>query len=213
MWIGPPHCTAGTLTPAPVSNRVMKQALAVSALLWIALPVGAAGTSEWGQTVDGLRMSVAILSESGVDLQVRVTVNYLGRSPLLVPLGFATGDRISRYRPRLFVAAADGQHSFALDGGGPLRGRFDPIVVPLAPHASYTLELPAAEWRAVWSAGLSAMTPLPALLQQRVHLWVEWDCVHFQGTAPSCPLYGYPNPNVFACWEGKLVSNTLRLTE
>jgi hypothetical protein len=214
MWIGPPHCTAGTPTPAPVSNRVMKQALAVSALLWITLPVGAAETSEWGQTVDGLRMSVAILSESGVDLQVRVTVNYLGRSPLLVPLGFATGDRISRYRPRLFVAAADGQHSFTLDDDRPLRGRFDPIVVPLVPQASYTLELPAADWHTVWSAGLSAMTPLPALLQQRVHLWVEWDCAYFQGTAnPSCPLYGYPNPNVFPCWEGKLVSNRLRLAK
>jgi hypothetical protein len=206
MWIGPPHCTVGTPAPAPVSNRVMKQALAASALLWIALPVGAGETSEWGQTVDGLRMSVAILSESRVDPQVRVTVNYLGRYPLLVPLGFATGDRISGYRLRLFVAAADGQHSFTLDDDRPLRGRFDPIVVPLVPHASYTLELPAADWR-------SAMTPLPALLQQRAHLWVEWDCVHFQGTAPSCPLYGYPNPNVFPCWEGKLVSNRLRLAE
>jgi hypothetical protein len=98
----------------------MKQALAVSALLWIALPVGAAETSEWGQTVDGLRMSVAILSERGVDLQVRVTVNYLGRSPVLLPFGFATGDGISRHRPRLFVAAADGQHSFTLDDGRPI---------------------------------------------------------------------------------------------
>lgn len=213
MWIGPPHCTAGTLTPAPVSNRVMKQALAVSALLWIALPVGAAETSEWGQTVDGLRMSVAILSERGVDLQVRVTVNYLGRSPVLLPFGFATGDGISRHRPKLFVAAADGQHSFTLDDGRPIRGRFDPIVIPIVPHASYTLELPAAEWRANWSPGLSAMTPLPTLLQQSVQLWAEWDCVHFEGTAPSCPLYGYPNPNVFPCWEGKLVSNTLRFAK
>jgi len=81
----------------------MKQALAVSALLWIALPVGAAGTSEWGQTVDGLRMSVAILSERGVDIQVRVIVNYLGRSGVLLPLGFATGDGISRHRLKLFA--------------------------------------------------------------------------------------------------------------
>jgi len=187
----------------------MKQALAVSALLWITLPVGAAETSEWGQTVDGLRLSDAIVSDSGVDLQIRVTVNYLGRSPSLVPLGFATGDGISRYRPRLFVAAADGQHGFTLDDGRPIRGRFDAIVVPMVPHASYTLELPVADWRAVWSPALPAMTPLPALLQQRVHLWVEWDCAHFQGT-PSCPLYGYPNPNQFACWDGKLVSNIVR---
>ena len=190
----------------------MKQALAVSALLWMTLPCGAAEVGDWGQTADGLRMSVAILPGSGVDLQVRVTVNYLGRNPMLLPFAFATGEGISRHRLRLFVAAADGQHSFTLDGANPIRGRFDPIVIPMVPHASYTLELPAADWRAVWRPGLSAMTPLPSLLQQPVHLWVEWDCAYFQGTAnPSCPLYGYPNPNQFPCWDGKLVSNTLRL--
>ena len=174
------------------------------------LPCAAADTNEWGQTVDGLRMSVAIFSDSHADLQVRVTVNYLGRNPVLVPLGFATGDGMSRYRLRLVVDAADGQHSFKLEDDRPIRGRFDPIVIPLAPHASYTLELPAADWNAASSPGLSAMTQLPALLRQPVRVWVEWDCVHFQGTAPSCPLYGSPNPNQFPCWERKLVSNTLR---
>jgi len=189
----------------------MKPALVVSTLLWIALPWVAADTDEWGQTIDGLRMSVAIFPDSHADLQVRITVSYLGLKPLLLPLGFATGDEISRHRPRLLVAAADGQHSFKLDDDKPIRGRFDPIVIPMAPHASYTLELPAAAWRASWTPGLAAMTPLPVLLRQPVRLWVEWDCAYFQGTAqPSCPLYGYPNPNVFPCWEGKLVSNTLR---
>ena len=158
----------------------MKQALAVSALLWITLPVGAAETSEWGQTVDGLRMSVAILSESSVFiLQVRVTVNYLGRSPLLVPLGFATGDGISRYRLRLLVAAADSPHGFTLDDDKPIRGRFNPVVVPMARHASYrsNCHLPIGVLYGV-PASL-AMTPLPALLQRTVHLWVEWDFASF----------------------------------
>jgi hypothetical protein len=138
-------------------------------------------------------------------------MNYLGRNPVLVPLGFAGGAGMSRHRLRLFVAAADGQHSFTLDDPlVPLRGRFDPIVIPMVPHASYTLESSLADWYATWSPGLSAMTPLPALLRQPVRVWVEWDCAHFEGTAPSCPLYGSPNPNQFLCWEGKLVSNTLR---
>ena len=189
----------------------MKPVLVVSTLLWIALPWAAAETDEWGQTVDGLRMSVAIFPDSHADLQVRIAVNYLGPNPLLLPLGFATGDRISRHRLQLFVAAAEGQHSFALDDPAiPIRGRFDPIVIPMAPHASYTLELSVADWYAAWTKALSAMTPLPALLRQPVRVWVEWDCAHYQGTAPSCPLYGYPNPNVFPCWGGKLVSNTLR---
>jgi hypothetical protein len=190
----------------------MKQALAVSALLWMTLFCAATETGEWGQTVDGLRMSVAIVPDNGAGLQIRVTVNYLCRDPMLLPFAFAMGKGISRHRVKLFVAAQDGQHSFTLDDAVPLRGRFDPIVIPMAPHASYSLELAAADWRAEWSPGLSAMTPLRALLEQPVHLWAEWDCAYFQGTAnPPCPLYGYPNPNQFPCWDGKLVSNTLRL--
>jgi len=154
-------------------------------------------------------MSVALAPESGVDARVRVTVNYLGPSPVLLPFGFASGYGISRYRLHLFVAAPDGQHVFTLDDGRPIRGRFDPIVVPLVPHASYTLDLPVTGWRAEWRAGLSEMTQLSTLLLRPFHLWAEWDCAHWQGTAPSCPLYGYPNPNAFACWDGKLVSNTL----
>jgi len=174
------------------------------------LPCAAADTDEWGQTVDGLRMSVAISPDSQANLQIRVTLNYLGRAPLLFPLGFATGDRISRYRSWLFVAASDGQHRFTLDDPLiPLRGRLDPIVIPMIPHATYILERFPADWYAEWNKGGAPMTPLPVLLQQPVRLWAEWDCAHYQGTAPSCPLYGSPNPNVFACWEGKLVSNTL----
>ena len=188
----------------------MRPALLVPVLLCMALSGAAADTDEWGHTIDGLRLSLAIFPDSHADLQVRVTVNYLGRSPVLLPLGFATGDRISRHRLRLLVAAADGRHSFTLDDPViPIRGRFDPISIAMIPHARYTLELSAADWYPAWNEGLSPMTPFPALLRQPTQLWVEWDCAHYRGTAPSCPLYGYPNPNQFACWEGKLVSNIL----
>jgi hypothetical protein len=110
-----PSPRAGTSTPRQLSNKDVKQALAILALLLMAaLPSAAAETTEWGQTLDGLRMSVAILPDSRGDLQVRVMVNYLGDSPLLLPFAFAGGKGISRYRLRLSVSAPDGQHNSRL---------------------------------------------------------------------------------------------------
>ena len=45
-------------------------------------------------------------------------------------------------------------------------------------------------------------------------LWAELDCKYIGSTAIpplACPLYGFPNPNVITCWQGKLTSNKLRL--
>ena len=92
----------------------MQNVLAVSALLLAALPCAAADAAEWGQTVDGLRMSVAVVSDSRSDPQVRVTVNYVGDKPLLLPFAFISDTRIASYRLRLFLSASDGQHSFDL---------------------------------------------------------------------------------------------------
>jgi hypothetical protein len=189
----------------------MKQALAVSALLWMTVLCAATETSEWGQTVDGLRLSVAILPDSGVDLQIRVTVNYLGRDPVLLPFAFAGGKGIARHRLSLIVSAADGEHTFGLDDPTiPLRGRFDPLVIPMLCHASYVLESPIA----AWCRGRTNPKYLEGLIQGQGQLWVELDCEYMLSTATpplACPLYGYPNPNAITCWQGKLTSNRLRL--
>ena len=189
----------------------MQRTLAVATLLSVALSCAAAEALEWGPLVDGLRMSVEVVPDSRGDVQVRVTINYVGDKPLLLPFAFAGGDGISRHRLRLFVSTPDGQHSFSLDSpAAALRGRFDPLVIPMLPQASYVLELPAA----AWYRGFTNEQQLGILIQRQGQLWAELDCKYMQSTAiPSlpCPLYGSPNPNGIVCWEGKLTSNKLRL--
>ncbi len=191
----------------------MRNALAIGALLIAALPGARPGAEsdelEWGPQVDGLRLATAVSTGGKGEPQIRVTVNNDGDKPLLLPFAFATGDGISRYRLRLFVSGPGPELSFEFDGATILRGRFDPLVIPMAPHASYALDLPASKWRP-----RAGTTPLQALIKERGLLWVEWDCAYITSTAVPplpCPLYGYPNPNQLVCWQGKLTSNRIAL--
>ncbi len=189
----------------------MRRFLCAAALIVCVLSCPAAETTEWGQTLDGLRLSVATVAHSGGAVQIRVTVNYVGEKPLLLPFAFISGEVISRHRLRLIVSAADGEHTFGLDDPTiPLRGRFDPVVIPMLCRASYVLESPIAEW----CRGRTNPKELEALIQGKGQLWVELDCKYILSTAIpplACPLYGYPNPNAITCWQGKLTSNRLRL--
>ena len=47
---------------------------------------------------------------------------------------------------------------------------------------------------------------LEKFIRQRCQLRVELEIRNF-----ACPLYGYPNPNMILCWQGKVVSNTVPL--
>ena len=170
-----------------------------------------AQTNEGGQTIDGLTLSLAVVSDDGGDVQIRVTAHYVGEKPLLLPFAFISGERVSRHRLKLLISAADGEHTFNLDDPTiPLRGRFDPLVVPMISHSSYVLELPLA----AWTRGLTNRKELESLIHRNGLLWAELDCKYVGSTAIpplACPLYGYPNPNVITCWQGKLTSNKLRL--
>jgi hypothetical protein len=189
----------------------MQGSLRVAALVVCTMACAIAQTNEWGPAMDGLRMSLAVVPDDRSDVQIRVTVNYVGEKPLLLPFAFISGERVSRHRLRLFVSAADGEHTFGLDNPTiPLRGRFDPLVIPMMSHGSYVLELPPAEW----SGGLTNSKELELLIHGNGLLWAELDCKYIVSTATpplACPLYGYPNPNAITCWQGKLTSNKLRL--
>ncbi len=189
----------------------MQRLLRVVALVASTLSFSAAQTNEWGPLVDGLRLSTALDLASSGSVQIRVTVNYIGEKPVLLPFMFVSGERISRHRLRLFVSVADGEHAFSLDDPTiPLRGRFEPLVVPMISHASYILELPISAWR----SGFRNQQELETLIRRPGELWAELDCKYMASTAMpplACPLYGYPNPNAVTCWQGKLISNRLRL--
>jgi hypothetical protein len=189
----------------------MQRFLRVAALVVCSLACAIAQTNEWGETIDGLRLSLAVVSADGGDVQIRVTVNYEGEKPLLLPFAFITGERVSRHRLKLLISAADGEHTFSLDDPTiAIRGRFDPLVVPMVSHSSFVLKLPLA----AWTRGRTNREELESVIHRNGLLWAELDCKYLGSTALpplACPLYGYPNPNVITCWQGKLTSNKLRL--
>ena len=189
----------------------MQRFLRVAALVVCSLACAIAQTNEWGETIDGLRLSLAVVSADGGDVQIRVTVNYEGEKPLLLPFAFITGERVSRHRLKLLISAADGEHTFSLDDPTiAIRGRFDPLVVPMVSHSSFVLELPLA----AWTRGRTNREELESVIHRNGLLWAELDCKYLGSTALpplACPLYGSPNPNVITCWQGKLTSNKLRL--
>jgi hypothetical protein len=86
----------------------MQVSLRVAALMVCTLACAIAQTNEWGQTIDGLRLSLAVVSDEGGNVQIRVTANYVGEKPLLLPFAFISGERDSRHRMKLLISAADG---------------------------------------------------------------------------------------------------------
>ena len=181
----------------------------VAALIVCTLACAIAQRNEWGPTMDGLRLSLAVVPDGRGDVEIRVTVNYVGEKSLLLPFAFITGERVSRHRLKLFVSAADGEHTFSLDDPTiPLRGRFDPLVIPMVSDSSYVLAVPLA----AWTRGRTNQKELESLINRNGLLWAELDCSWSTPTPLlACPLYGYPNPNAITCWRGKLTSNELRL--
>lgn len=162
--------------------------------------------------MDGLRLSEALVDDRAGFL-IRVTVNYLGETPSLFPFAFISDDRISRNRLKLLVSTANSEHDFSLnDPTIPLRGRFEPLVVPMISHASYVL----GSRLSVWRAGFRGQEKLEAIIGRQAELWVELDCQYLMSTAMpplACPLYGYPNSNAITCWQDKLTSTKLRLPQ
>jgi len=77
------------------------------------------------------------------------------------------------------------------------------MVVPLVPRASYTVPIPLSLFYV-----LDASESLEVFVSKRCELRIELDI-----EKATCPLYGYPNPNMIPCWRGKLVSNVLQLPQ
>jgi hypothetical protein len=53
---------------------------------------------------------------------------------------------------------------------------------------------------------LDGSEKLERFVSKRCQIRIELDVQN-----PTCPLYGYPNPNMIPCWQGKVVSNVLQL--
>lgn len=97
-----------------------------------------AEANEWGPAVDGVPMSVALVSESGHDPLIRIVVKNAGDKLLLLPLGEMIGSKLYTSKVSVFVSTTQGQYKFLLSPGVVfVAGRIDPIAIPLVPHSSY----------------------------------------------------------------------------
>lgn len=169
-------------------------------LLALVLPAVAAEPGAWGPAVHGVRMGIAI---DGRSTTIRITVQNVEDKPLLLPLGSLIGSRFYLFHFRPILTMPDGRHPRVIDASGPgaVAGRMDPLVVPLAPNASYSVQFPLARFY-----DLDDSKKLDVFVSQRCQVRVELDLQKI-----TCPLYGYPNPNMIECWQNKVVSNTVQL--
>jgi hypothetical protein len=146
-------------------------------------------------------MGIAIVR--GPDSGIRITVQNAGDTPLLLPFGALIGSHYYDLRFQVVVSVPGGKDRRATYAGGPgvVGGRVDPLVLPLVPGASYTVQVPLARF-----VVLDQPEDLETLILKRCQIRVELEIRN-----PVCPLYGYPNPNMIPCWQGQVVSNVLQL--
>jgi hypothetical protein len=111
--------------------------------------------------------------------------------------------RFYDFRFQVVVSVPGGKDRRAAYAGGPgvVAGRVDPLVLPLIPGASYAVQIPLVHF-----VILDGPENLETLILKRCQVRLELDVQNF-----ACPLYGYPNPNMIPCWQGKIVSNVLQL--
>lgn len=155
----------------------------------------------WGSAVKGVRLGIAISSVP--TSEIVVTVQNVDDKPLLLPFGVLIGPGLYDFRFQVVGTVPGGEDRRVIYTGGPgvVGGRLDPLVLPLVPNASYNVRIPVARFYV-----LDESEKLETFLKKRCQVRVELDVQN-----PICPLYGYPNPNMISCWQGKIVSNILQL--
>ena len=149
-------------------------------LFWVFQAAGlAADVSAWGPAVSGLKLGVALVAEIGGDTEIEIMVRCVSNQPLLLPLGWITGTRVSNERIRLIVSTSGGQFSFRpLPASGGLSGRLDPLAIPMLSNTSYTFRRLVTEM--IQEAGRGP--ELRQLIRRSGELWAVWDAVPRRGS-------------------------------
>lgn len=175
--------------------------LVAIALLFVANGIAA---DTWGSPVAGVRIGISIIN--GPHPEVRVAGQNVSDTPILLLLGALIGARFHDLAFQIVLTTDDGKDRRVIDTGGPagVGGRLDPLVVPLVPNAIYSVALPIDKLFVL--DGSEKLERF--LIRQPCQLRVELDI-----QKPQCPPYSFPirNPNMIPCWQGKVVSNIVRV--
>jgi hypothetical protein len=167
-------------------------------------PVTAADSVTWGPVVNGLRMSLSVVSgEPPSGRQLQVTIQNIGGNDLLVPLGIINNTKAYADKLKLVLTTPDGKHPRVIFTGMPgvISGRLDALVVPLLSGASYTVRMPMDKYYV-----LDGSEKLEKFCSHSCQLQVEMETKRV-----VCSQYGYPNPNMLTCWQDTLPSNAITL--
>jgi len=165
--------------------------------------VNAVAADTWGSPVAGVELRISLIDTPHPE--IRVTVQNVSETPILLPLGALIGARFHDLVFQVVLTTTDGRDHRVIYLGGPagVTGRVDPLVVPLVPKASYSVALPIDKLYV-----LDGSNKLENFLRQPCQLRVELEI-----QKPQCPLYSFPNPNpnMIPCWKGKVVSNVVHV--
>jgi hypothetical protein len=159
----------------------------------------AADSVEWGQPVNGLRMSVSATIEGGTVSQFGVTIQNVGDKDVSVTIGSSSG--VSSLAPTIFITSPDGKEWRMSHPDIPLAGRVFPLVVPLVSGASYTVVLAPTSIYGTLDGTHTFAQFMPRIDRVRAELDLSgrWAC-----ESPERFAFW-----VFPCWQGKLISNRL----
>ena len=177
---------------------------AFTVLLFVVVPALAADPVAWGPAVGGLRISLSVvLEQPAAGRQFQVTIQNVGDKDLLVPLGIINNTKAYADKLTLVLTTADGKHPRVIFTGMPgvISGRLDALVVPLLSGASYTVRTPMDQYYV-----LDGSEKLETFCSRSCQLQVELDIRNV-----VCSPYGFPNPNMLTCWQGKIASNAITL--
>ena len=173
-------------------------------LLSVVVPALATDPIAWGPAVNGLRMSLSVVSdEPAAGRHLQATIQNVGEMDLLVPLGIINNTKAYADRFKLVLTTPDGKHPRVIFTGMPgvISGRLDALVVTLLSGASYTVRMSMDKYYL-----LDGSEKLAAVCSRFCQIQVSMETKNI-----VCSPYGYPNPNMLTCWQDTLPSNAIRI--
>jgi hypothetical protein len=192
--------------PAILKSVVSKAPIGALAILIAAIPGLAAETVEWGQPVNGLRISVSIVPREGRAGDIRFALQNTGDKDLAVRIGYTkrvdgTNCKVFGFL-KLFFKDGEGVvstvHFLVGASSGPAP---KPCTVVLGSGEDRSFREPTSSFLVDSDRHHRVLADIPP---QRGELWVEFE----PGTERDQAKAGCGR---VPCWLGKVVSNTLAL--